>query len=140
MRSVQNRHCRAMVLLPLVLLVFLGVIVLMLGLRNESFREDLKTINPQILWLDLHLLSFKEQLKSELQSANLKADSFTTFSLVIAEDFHYTAVVKKMEEDLEQKGVVESFYFVDIFGIYRDSHKEFLQEFSTRRAFILRLQ
>lgn len=97
-------------------------------------------MNQQILWLDLHLLSFKEQLKIELQSANLTSDSFMDFSMIIAEDFHYRAVIKKLEQSLEQNGRLESFYFVDIFGIYRDSSKEFLQEFSTRRAFILRLE
>ncbi len=134
------RHSRGMILLPLVLLVFLGALVLILGLKSESLREDLKAMNQQILWLDLHLLSFKEQLKIELQSANLTSDSFMDFSMIIAEDFHYRAVIKKLEQSLEQNGRLESFYFVDIFGIYRDSSKEFLQEFSTRRAFILRLE
>lgn len=142
MRNLKSRlaHSKGIVLLPLVLFVFLGIIVLILGLKNESFQEDLKVMNQKILWLDLHLLSFKEQLKLELKSSHLKADSFKSFSMVIAEDFYYNAVIKKLEEDLERDGKLESFYFVDIFGIYRDFNKEFLQEFSTRRAFILRLE
>ena len=59
------------------------------------------------------------------------------FSRVIAEDFHYKAVVKRLEGD---KKNLEAFYFVDIFGVYRDSSKEFLQEFSVRRTWVLRLQ
>lgn len=137
---MKNLKCsRGVILLPLVLLVFLGTLVLILGLKKESFRNDLKAINQQILWLDLHLLSFKEQLKVELKSSSATSSDFTTFSMVIAEDFHYQAVVKRLEETLEQNHHSEAVYFVDIFGIYRDSHKEFLQEFSTRRAFILRL-
>ncbi|WP_026943470.1 hypothetical protein [Helicobacter rodentium] len=134
------KHSRGIVLLPLVLLVFLGTIVLILGLRSESFRQDLKVIPQHILWLDLHLLSFREQLKVELESKNLSAGNFATFSAVIAEDYHYKAVIKKLEKNLEQNGAVEAFYFVDIFGVYRDKQREFLQEFSTRRAFILRLE
>ena len=42
------KHSRGIVLLPLVLLVFLGTIVLILGLRSESFRQDLKVIPQHI--------------------------------------------------------------------------------------------
>lgn len=133
------KYSKGMILLPLVLLVFLGTLVLILGLKSESFRNDLRTINQRILWLDLHLLSFKEQLKVELKSSNAISSDFTTFSMVIADDFHYQAVVKRLEGKLEQNNYSEAVYFVDIFGVYRDSRKEFLQEFSTRRAFILRL-
>lgn len=134
-----SKYSKGIILLPLVLLVFLGTLVLILGLKNESFRNDLRAINQQILWLDLHLLSFKEQLKVELKSSNATSSDFATFSMVIADDFHYKAVVKRMEGELEQNNHSEAVYFVDVFGVYRDSRKEFLQEFSTRRAFILRL-
>lgn len=132
-----HKHSRGVVLLPLTLLVFLGALVLILGLKSESFKQDLKSMNQQILWLDLYLLSFKEQLKVELQSINPPIQDFMVFSRVIAKDFHYKAVVKRLEGD---KKNLEAFYFVDIFGVYRDSSKEFLQEFSVRRTWVLRLQ
>ncbi|MDE5926494.1 MAG: hypothetical protein K2G68_07275, partial [Helicobacter sp.] len=113
-----HKHSRGVVLLPLTLLVFLGALVLILGLKSESFKQDLKSMNQQILWLDLYLLSFKEQLKVELQSINPPIQDFMVFSRVIAEDFHYKAVVKRLEGD---KKNLEAFYFVDIFGVYRDS-------------------
>ncbi|WP_297813448.1 hypothetical protein [uncultured Helicobacter sp.] len=137
MRNLKS--LRGIVLLPLILFIFLGTLVLILGVKSESFKQDLRAIHQRILWLDLHLLSFKEQLKVELKSKGLTTKDFSTFSAVIAEDYHYRAVVKKLEKNLEQNGNMEAFYFVDIFGVYRDKHKEFLQEFSTRRAFILRL-
>lgn len=137
---------KGIILLPLTLFVILGAFVLILATKFEQKSYALENLNARILWLDLHLVSVKETLKIRLKNKTLTPSDFTEFSLQI-DDYHYIITLKQFIPALPQaiqatqtpKPPTIAYYFVDIFGIYRDSSKEFLQEFSTRRNFILPL-
>ncbi len=139
MMNIAKNHKRGIILLPLILLVILGALVLILSLKIESNTTDLERINQHTLWLDLHLKSVKEHLKTLLKQNQLTQVHFTKVSLQIG-DYSYIAILKKAENTLAQDQHNFAYYFVDIFGIYSDSQKEFLQEFSVRRSFVLCLE
>ena len=135
---------KGIVLLPLILFVILGALVLILSAKLESKSHTLDSLSVRNAWLDLHCISVKEHIKTLLKDKRIAPLDFTTSTLTIG-DYHYTAVLKAFKPTLtldttgaNTQPVV--YYFVDVFGIYRDSSKEFLQEFSTRRSFILSLQ
>lgn len=126
---------KSIVLLPLILFVILGAFVLLLSAKLEYKSQAQEGLNVQILWLDLHLVSVKEALKLHLINKTLVPEDFTQFSMQIG-DYHYIAVLKQFHPTQAEDF---AYYFVDVFGIYRDSSKAFLQAFSTRRSFILPL-
>ncbi|MBX7491142.1 hypothetical protein [Helicobacter turcicus] len=141
---------KGIILLPLMLFVILGAFVLILSTKFEQKSHTLEDLNARILWLDLHLVSIKEALKIQLKNKSLTSINFTELSLQIG-DYHYIIVLKQFTPTLMQtppqtnalqmpQPSTIAYYFVDVFGIYRDSSKEFLQEFSTRRNFILSLE
>ncbi len=129
---------KSIVLLPLILFVILGAFVLLLSAKLEYKSQAQERLNVQILWLDLHLVSVKEALKLHLTNKTLIPKDFTQFSMQIG-DYHYIAVLKQFNPTLVTQSGAFAYYFVDVFGIYRDSSKAFLQTFSTRRSFILPL-
>lgn len=122
------------ILLPFMLVLILGATLLILSIKQTSKSRDLVAIQSPIIWLDLHLISVKEWCKQQLKNRTINAQNFTTTTLQIG-DYHYTIVLKEFDDKLTNVKL----YFVDIYGAYRDSKKEFLQEFSTRRSFILNL-
>ena len=125
-------------LLPLMLFVILGAFVLVLSTQLERKHQSLKDLHPRIVWLDLHLKSIKELLKIRLKDGSLTPVNFIELSQQIG-DYHYTIVCKQFPSLQTTQGQTLIYYFVDVFGVYRDSSKEFLQEFSTRRSFIFPL-
>lgn len=129
---------KGIILLPLILFVILGAFILILSTKFEQKNRALNNLNSQILWLDLHLVSVKEALKIKLADKTLTPINFSKFTIQIG-DYHYIAVLQQFNPKLIQgtQSKIITYYFVDIFGIYRDSSKEFLQEFSTRRSFVL---
>lgn len=129
---------KGLVLLPLILFVILGAFVLILSTKFEQKSLALETLNPRIVWLDLHLVSVKEALKTQLKHQTLTSVNFTKFTMQIG-DYHYIAVLKQFNPTLVQTAESKTiaYYFVDVFGVYRDSSKAVLQEFSTRRSFVL---
>ncbi|TLD82892.1 hypothetical protein LS70_006265 [Helicobacter sp. MIT 11-5569] len=132
---------KTIVLLPLILFVILGALILLLSTKLEYKSKTQDLLNTRVLWLDLHLVSVKEALKVHLKNKTLNPANFTEFSIQIG-DYHYIAVLKQFYPTLTIQSTqpqIITYYFVDIFGIYKDSNKEFLQEFSTRRSFILPL-
>ncbi|EEO25795.1 hypothetical protein HWAG_00587 [Helicobacter winghamensis ATCC BAA-430] len=131
---------KGIILLPLILFVILGAFVLILSTKSEQKIHTLESLNPRILWLDLHLASVKEALKTALIDKTLIPADFTEFSIQI-EDYRYIAILKQFNPTLTQttESKTITYYFVDVFGIYHDSSKEVLQEFSTKRSFILAL-
>lgn len=135
---------KGIVLLPLILFVMLGALVLILSAKIENTTHAIETLNARNAWLDLHCISVKEHIKTLLRSKSIAPLDFTTITLTIG-DYHYTAVLKAFSPTLTPNTTSANpqqivYYFVDVFGIYRDSSREFLQEFSTRRSFILSLQ
>ncbi|MCI5968359.1 hypothetical protein [Helicobacter sp.] len=130
---------KGIVLLPLILFAILGAFVLILATKLEQKSHTLEHLNPHILWLDLHLVSVKENLKIALKNKTLTPINFTKFTLQIG-DYHYIAILKQLTPTLQTaQSQTLAYYFVDVFGIYNDSSKAVLQEFSTRRSFILAL-
>ena len=135
---------KGIVLLPLILFVMLGAFVLILSTKFENKTHAIKMLNTRNAWLDLHCISVKEHIKTLLKNKSIAPLDFTIITLTIG-DYHYTAVLKAFNPTLTSNATRVNpqpivYYFVDVWGIYRDSSKEFLQEFSTRRSFILSLQ
>ncbi|MDD6055752.1 MAG: hypothetical protein SOW25_06980 [Helicobacter sp.] len=123
------------ILLPLILLIILGSLFMILSIKTESKNVDLKRLETKLLWLDLHTISVKEKIKERLKMQGLNND-FLELNFTIG-DYSYICIIKKLEK--AQLYPQYEFYFIDIYGKFLDSKKEFLQEFSTRRNFILNL-